>query len=189
MLTDNMEYKSAKPLIKKHKISEIHSIIKVKHDLLPSFMNLDKKDQQLLTLLQNNARTAVSELATAVSLSDTPCLRRIKKLEASKVICGYHTAINPRSLGLNVLVYAFVRLSQNSVSAANIFEEQVEKLNHVLECSVISGSYDYLLKIIATDLESYESFVKHKLGSINCIANIESTVVLKQTFSKKQLPL
>ncbi|BDF95863.1 hypothetical protein KAN5_27010 [Pseudoalteromonas sp. KAN5] len=184
-----MEYKSAKPLIKKHKISEIHSIIKIKHDLLPSFMNLDKKDQQLLTLLQNNARTAVSELATAVSLSDTPCLRRIKKLEASKVICGYHTAINPRSLGLNVLVYAFVRLSQNSVSAANIFEEQVEKLNHVLECSVISGSYDYLLKIIATDLESYESFVKHKLGSINCIANIESTVVLKQTFSKKQLPL
>lgn len=152
-------------------------------------MNLDKKDQQLLTLLQNNARTSVSELASSVSLSDTPCLRRIKKLEASKVISGYHAALNPRALGLHVLVYAFVRLSQNSVSAANTFEEQVEKLSHVLECSVISGSYDYLLKIIAADLESYESFVKHKLGSINCIANIESTVVLKQTFSKKQLPL
>ncbi|WP_257325143.1 Lrp/AsnC family transcriptional regulator [Pseudoalteromonas rhizosphaerae] len=154
-----------------------------------AIMSLDKKDQQLLTLLQSNARTSVSELATTVSLSDTPCLRRIKKLEASKVITGYHAALNPRALGLNVLVYAFVRLSQNSASAANMFEEHVEKLNHVLECSVISGSYDYLLKIIATDLESYESFVKYKLGSIDCIANIESTVVLKQTFSKKQLPL
>ena len=152
-------------------------------------MNLDKKDHQLLRLLQTHGRTSVSELATHVNLSDTPCLRRIKKLESSNVICGYHAALNPRALGLNVLVYAFVRLSQNSVGAAQMFEEQVEKLNHVLECSVISGSYDYLLKIIAADLESYESFVKHKLGSINCIANIESTVVLKQTFSKKQLPL
>lgn len=87
------------------------------------------------------------------------------------------------------MVYAFVRLGQNSVSAAQQFEQHVEKLPHVLECSVISGSYDYLLKIIAHDLESYEQFVKHQLGGLSCIANIESTVVLKQSFSKKQLPL
>ena len=86
-------------------------------------------------------------------------------------------------------VYAFARLNQNSVAAAEQFEQQVAKLEHVLECSVISGSYDYLLKIVATDLESYESFVKHKLGSIDCIANIESTVVLKQAFTKRHLPL
>jgi len=75
------------------------------------------------------------------------------------------------------------------VSAAQQFEQHVEKLPHVLECSVISGSHDYLLKIISQDLESYEQFVKHQLGSLSCIANIESTVVLKQSFSKKQLPL
>lgn len=152
-------------------------------------MKIDNKDKQLLTALQSHARTAVSELAASVNLSDTPCLRRIKKLEQAKVITGYHAALNPQALSLNVLVYAFVRLNQNSATAASIFEEQVEKLAHVLECSVISGSYDYLLKIIATDLESYESFVKHKLGTINCIANIESTVVLKQSFSKHYLPL
>lgn len=152
-------------------------------------MNLDKKDQALLIRLQANARSPISQLACEVNLSDTPCLRRIKKLEGTGVISGYHAAINPKDIGLNVLVYAFVRLNQNSVSAANAFEEQVEKLAYVLECGVISGSYDYLLKIVATDLESYEHFVKYKLGSIDCIANIESTIVLKQAFNKKQLPL
>lgn len=124
-------------------------------------MMLDKKDQQLLVALQSHARMSVSELAHTINLSDTPCLRRIKKLEHEQVITGYHAAINPKSLNLNVLVYAFVRLSQNSVSAAQQFEHHVEKLPHVLECSVISGSHDYLLKIIAQDLESYEQFVKH----------------------------
>ena len=150
---------------------------------------LDNKDQQLLVALQSQARMSVSELANTINLSDTPTLRRIKKLEQEQVIIGYHAAINPKSLNLNVLVYAFVRLCQNSVSAAQQFERHVEKLPHVLECSVISGSHDYLLKIISQDLESYEQFVKHKLGSLSCIANIESTVVLKQSFSKKQLPL
>ena len=150
---------------------------------------LDKKDQQLLIALQANARMSVADLASHISLSDTPCLRRIKKLEQASIITGYHAAINPKALKLNVLVYAFVRLNQNSASAARQFEQHVEKLTHVLECSVISGSYDYLLKIIAHDLESYEQFVKHQLGNLSCIANIESTVVLKQSFSKKQLPL
>ncbi|WP_404341581.1 Lrp/AsnC family transcriptional regulator [Pseudoalteromonas mariniglutinosa] len=152
-------------------------------------MKLDKKDQQLLNVLQANARTPVSELASMISLSDTPCLRRIKKLEAANVISGYHAAINPKAVGLHVSVYAFVRLNQNSVHAAEQFEQQIAKLAHVLECSVISGSYDYLLKIIAADLESYESFVKHQLGSIAGIANIESTVVLKQAFTNKHLPV
>ncbi|KPZ63238.1 Leucine-responsive regulatory protein [Pseudoalteromonas sp. P1-16-1b] len=150
---------------------------------------LDNKDQQLLVALQSQARMSVSELANTINLSDTPTLRRIKKLEQEQVIIGYHAAINPKSLNLNVLVYAFVRLCQNSVSAAQQFEQHVEKLPHVLECSVISGSHDYLLKIISQGLESYEQFVKHQLGSLSCIANIESTVVLKQSFSKKQLPL
>ncbi|KTD89481.1 Lrp/AsnC family transcriptional regulator [Pseudoalteromonas sp. H71] len=150
---------------------------------------LDKKDQQILITLQANARISVSDLANTISLSDTPCLRRIKKLEKEHIITGYHAAINPKALDLNVLVYAFIRLNQNSVSAADQFEQSVEKLSHVLECSVISGSYDYLLKIIANDLESYEQFVKHQLGGLSCIANIESTVVLKQSFTKKQLPL
>ena len=98
---------------------------------------LDKKDQQLLIALQTNARMSVADLASHISLSDTPCLRRIKKLEQASIITGYHAAINPKALKLNVLVYAFVRLNQNSASAARQFEQHVEKLTHVLELSLI----------------------------------------------------
>jgi DNA-binding Lrp family transcriptional regulator len=86
-------------------------------------------------------------------------------------------------------VYALVRLNANSDKLADEFENEVEALEQVMECSVITGSYDYLLKIVAKDLSHYESFVKKSLGQINSIAAIESTVVLKQTFSRNQLPL
>jgi DNA-binding Lrp family transcriptional regulator len=92
-------------------------------------------------------------------------------------------------VGLNALVYVFVRLTENSNDNADVFEKAMSNLEQVLECSVITGAHDYLLKIIASDLLSYESFVKKSLGSLKCIASIESTVVLKQTFSKSALPL
>ncbi len=132
---------------------------------------------------------SISELATKVSLSDTPCLRRVKKLEELGVISGYSAQLDSKELGLNVLVYAFVKLQGNTDKNAEVFEQAVMALDNVLECSVISGRHDYLLKIIAKDLEGYEKFVKKSLGNISAIDAIESTVVLKQTFSKTSLPL
>ncbi|WOH39574.1 Lrp/AsnC family transcriptional regulator [Thalassotalea fonticola] len=150
---------------------------------------LDKKDKVIVEKLQRNGRISMSELAQEVSLSDTPCLRRVKKLEQAGVIEGYQALINRQALNLNVLVYAFVRLSANSDKLADQFEQNVANLEQVLECSVVTGAYDYLLKIIAEDLEDYESFVKKSLGSLDFIATIESTVVLKQTFSRNTLPV
>ncbi len=150
---------------------------------------LDKKDRQILSLLQKQGRIAISDLADAVNLSDTPCLRRVRKLEQAGFIEGYHATLSARALNLNVLVYALIRLNKNSASAADAFEQSVSELPQVLECSVITGSYDYLLKIIAEDLAGYEQFVKQSLGHIDTIADIESTVVLKQTFARNQLPI
>jgi DNA-binding Lrp family transcriptional regulator len=150
---------------------------------------VDSKDIQIINLLQKNARMPISELAQQVSLSDTPCLRRIKKLEQEGVIQGYHAAINRQKVGLSILVYAFVRLAVNSQKHGDSFEQAVATLDNVLECSVISGSYDYLLKIAAKDLESYERFAKQSLGNIAAIAAIDSTVVLKQTFSRAFHPI
>ena len=150
---------------------------------------LDKKDKVIVEKLQRNGRMSMSELAQEVSLSDTPCLRRVKKLEQAGVIEGYQAILNRQAFSLNVLVYAFVRLSANSDKLANQFEQSVEQLEQVLECSVVTGAYDYLLKIIAEDLEDYESFVKKSLGRLDFIATIESTVVLKQTFSRNTLPI
>ena len=152
-------------------------------------INIDDKDLKILSILQSNGRIAISELATRLNLSDTPCLRRVKKLEQAGVISGYSALINPDGLGLNAMVYVFIRLTENSNISADLFENAMKKLPEVLECSVITGSHDYLLKIIANDLLGYESFVKKSLGSLTCIASIESTVVLKQTFARGKLPI
>ena len=152
-------------------------------------MILDKKDKLIVERLQRNGRISMSDLAQEVNLSDTPCLRRVKKLEQAGVIEGYQATLNRQAFNLNVLVYAFVRLSANSDKLATQFEQTVTSLEQVLECSVVTGAYDYLLKIIAEDLEDYEGFVKKSLGRIDYIATIESTVVLKQTFSRNVLPI
>jgi len=150
---------------------------------------LDSKDKQILQILQSNGRITTSELATSVNLSDTPCLRRVKKLENEGVISGYQCNLNAKQIDLGVLVYAFVRLTANSDKHAYSFENQMKGLDHILECSVITGAHDYLLKIVAKDLESYEKFVKQSLGSLTEVASVESTVVLKQTFSRNNLPI
>ena len=152
-------------------------------------IRMDNKDLSILSILQSKGRIAISELANRLNMSDTPCLRRVKKLEQAGVISGYSAQVNPQAVGLNALVYVFVRLTENSNDNADVFEKAMENLAQVTECSVITGAHDYLLKIIAADLLSYERFVKKSLGSLKCIASVESTVVLKQTFSKSALPL
>nr|WP_260680679.1 Lrp/AsnC family transcriptional regulator [Thalassotalea sp. PS06] len=132
---------------------------------------------------------AISELAEQVSLSDTPCLRRVKKMETSGIIQGYRATLDPQSLGYTVLIYAQVRLTENSFDRAQEFEQAMHSLPQILECSVVTGSYDYLLKILAKDLAHYEHFLKTSLGRISAIDSIESTVVLKQTFSRDTIPL
>ena len=110
---------------------------------------MDSKDLRILSILQKNGRIPISELAIKLNMSDTPCLRRVKKLENAGVISGYTANIRADSLGFNAIVYVFVRLTENSNSNADLFEDSVKDLPEVLECSVISGSHDYLLKIIS----------------------------------------
>mgnify|MGYP000043436890 FL=1 len=150
---------------------------------------MDSKDLRILSILQKNGRIPISELAIKLNMSDTPCLRRVKKLENAGVISGYTANIRADSLGFNAIVYVFVRLTENSNSNADLFEDSVKDLPEVLECSVISGSHDYLLKIISHDLLSYESFIKQSIGNLRCVSSIESTVDLKQTFSRQELPI
>lgn len=150
---------------------------------------MDSKDLLILSLLQKNGRMPISELAIKLNMSDTPCLRRVKKMEESGVISGYSANISAASIGFNAVVYVFVRLTENSNSNADMFENTVKKLTEIQECSVISGSHDYLLKIISRDLLSYESFIKQSIGNLRCVSSIESTVVLKQTFARHELPI
>lgn len=150
---------------------------------------IDKKDQQLLNLLQRQGRMTIAELAEQVHLSDTPCLRRVKKLEQSGVIKGYSALLDPKTIGLQVQALAFIQLIDNTWNSAEIFEKAVAELEEVIECAVVTGGYDYMLKIVAPDLESYGVFVRNKLGAIKVVAKTESTLAIKQVFSRTYLPV
>ena len=150
---------------------------------------MDEIDHRLLRELKADARISNVDLAERVNLSPTPCLRRVRKLEQSGVITGYEAIVDPQALGLEVSVFAFVKLSRKSLENAEEFEREVGSLDAVRECSVIAGSYDYLLRIVARSLQDYEQLLKERLANIQTIADIESMVVLKQVGCSSRLPV
>ncbi len=150
---------------------------------------LDKIDRHILRVLQQQGRISNADLAERVNLSPTPCLRRVKRLEDAGIITGYVAQLDRKQLGLNVSAYVFVRLQRNSSTHAEKFESLISELEQVEECSVLSGEYDYLVKVVATDLEHYEAFIKQRLAAIEQVDTINSTIVLKQVTSRHPLPV
>ena len=141
---------------------------------------MDQIDKSILRHLQANARMSNAELAERVNLSPTPCLRRVKRLERSGVIGGYLAELDLKKVGLTISALVFVQLTINSTDNAAKFEAAIKSIRRVQECSVLTGSYDYLLQVVAMDLADYEKLIKGELANIPNIKNLESTIVLNQ---------
>ena len=141
---------------------------------------MDQIDRKILRHLQADARISNAELAERVNLSPTPCLRRVKRLEKSGVIKGYATQLDLKKIGLSISALVFVQLTINSTENAAKFEQAVKSIRRVQECSVLTGTYDYLLQVVALDLADYEKLIKGELANIPNIKNLESTIVLNQ---------
>ena len=150
---------------------------------------LDRIDRKLLRALQSDGRATNVELAERVNLSHTPCLRRVRKLEASGVIKRYTAVVEQGAIGLDIGAFAFVKLDRNTAAKGEAFERSVASLSEVMECCVVTGSHDYVLRIVARDLGAYERFVKEKLATIEGVADIETTIILNQTMLRSMLPL
>ena len=150
---------------------------------------MDTIDQKILSELQENARISNADLAERVNLSPTPCLRRVRKLEQDGVIKAYRTELDLQKIGLEISALVFVQLTLNSVDNARIFEEAVVRIKRVQECFVLTGRYDYLLRVVAHDLADYEKLVKGELANIKIIKTIESTIVLNQINANAKLPI
>jgi len=150
---------------------------------------LDRIDRKLLRALQADGRATNVELAERVNLSHTPCLRRVRKLEASGVIKRYTAVVEQGAIGLDIGAFAFVKLDRNTAAKGEAFERSVASLSEVMECCVVTGSHDYVLRIVARDLGAYERFVKEKLATIEGVADIETTIILNQTMLRSMLPL
>ena len=151
--------------------------------------SLDETDLRLLQNLQENARLTNVELAERVGLSPSPCLRRLKRLEAEGFIKGYMTLIDQNAIGLPVSIFVSVTLKQQTESALEEFEARIRELPQVMECYLMTGTSDYLLRVVTADLAAYERFLKDHLTRIPAIASIQSSFALKQVSFRTALPL
>ncbi|MFT6444103.1 transcriptional regulator, AsnC family [Sulfitobacter pontiacus] len=145
---------------------------------------MDIKDREIIKALQRNGRLTNQDLAAQVNLSPSPCLRRTRALEEKGVIKGYTAIVDERAYGLPVTALVRIRLSSHTGDVVKLFEKKVHETEQILDCYVITGSEDYLLRVLVEDLKSYEEFVRHKLHNIPGIASIDSSFaygVLKQS--------
>jgi len=149
----------------------------------------DKKDLRILKILQEQARISNSDLAQHVGLSPSPCWRRVRALEDAGVIQQYVALVSAKSVGLPINVFATVTLDKQIESALEAFETSVTKRPEVMECYLMTGEFDYLLRVVVPDLEAYEHFLLEHLTRIKGIASIKSSFSLKQVCYKTTLPL
>lgn len=152
-------------------------------------IELDRTDYKILHYLQNSGRISNSDLADAVGLSPSPCLRRVKALENAGIVKQYVALVDAKAVGLPISVFVNVSLhSQERVSLME-FETKVAEYEEVLECYLMTGNFDYTLRVVAPDLDSYQRFLADKLTRIDGVANIQSSLTLKQVVYRTELPL
>ncbi|PVX85922.1 Lrp/AsnC family transcriptional regulator [Paraburkholderia unamae] len=150
---------------------------------------LDATDRRILSVLQRNAKLTNVELAEAISLSPSPCLARVKALERDKVISRYIAVLNPESVGLNVNVFIRVRLEKQSREILSAFEAAIMAHEEVLDCYLMSGEADYLLRVAVPDVASLERLTIDRLSRIPGVASIQSSFALKEVKANSSLPL
>ena len=152
-------------------------------------MQLDDLDRQILARLQEDARISNVDLATAVGLSPSPCLRRVRALEESGIIQRYATLLDPSAVGLGISVFAQVTLDKPTEAQLDEFERSALARPEILECYLMTGEADYLLRIVVPDVPAFERFLRQHLTQVPGVANIRSSFALKQVKYQTSLPL
>lgn len=155
-------------------------------DALPT---LDSIDRRLLVALQTDGRLTATELAERAGLTTSPCLRRLRRLEETGVILGYAALVDQKKVGLPVSVFVSIRLERQREDDLARFEDAVRRCPEVVECYLMTGPRDYLLRVVARDLGDYERIIKETLTRIEGVASIESSFALAQVKHSNALPL
>jgi len=150
---------------------------------------LDRIDLRILVELQNNARMSNIELSKRVGLSATPCLERVKRLEKRGYIQSYRAILNPQKLGAGLLVYAEIRLHHTAGNVFNNFKEAVMELPHLLECHLVSGDFDYLIKARVKDMNSYRELLGESLLQLPGVSASRSYIVMEEVKDGSPLPI
>ncbi len=150
---------------------------------------LDRIAWRILDRLQSDARISNADLAREVGLSPSPCLRRVRELEQSGVIKDYVTLLEPAGIGLPISVFVQVTLERQVERALETFERAMLGRPEVMECYLMTGDADYLLRVVVADIEAYETFLKEHLTRVPGVAGIKSSFALNQVKYRTALPL
>jgi Lrp/AsnC family leucine-responsive transcriptional regulator len=151
--------------------------------------SLDRYDRILLEVLQRHGRASNVELSEAANLSPPQCYRRVRRLETEGFIRGYAAQVDPAKLGLGVIAFVNLNLHRDRVKEARELEKAIRQFPEILECYTISGDFDYLLKVAATDLKSLSNFLTDRLMQVPGVAGVRSTVCLEEIKPAGSLPI
>ena len=150
---------------------------------------LDRTDLRLLAALQDDARLTVAQLAEKVSLSASPCWRRVKRLEEAGYIEGYHAHLSASRLGHGITAFVSVVMGNHSQEVARAFEAAIQDIPEVVACHNVSGEYDFLLEVVAADLAAYGDFARNVLQDLPGVTELHSSFSLKSLKDQRKLPL
>ncbi len=142
--------------------------------------NLDDKNRKILEILQEDAKISIKEIAKRINLSFTPTYERIRQMEEAGIITGYMAIINRQKVGLKVSAFCNVTLKEQSKKSLLEFEEAVLNISDIVEIISVSGNYDYMLKVLATDIESYNNFMVETIANLPNIGHYHSSIILSE---------
>ncbi|AMS44019.1 Lrp/AsnC family transcriptional regulator [Aminobacter sp. NyZ550] len=150
---------------------------------------IDAIDRKILTILQSNAHATSDEISREVGLSPSPCARRVRNLEEMGVIKSYVAVVDQVKVGLPISVFASIKLERQREEELDRFARAVQRWPEIVECYLMTGQRDYLLRIVVKDLEAYEAFLKRTLTRLEGVASIESSFALGQVKHAQPLPI
>lgn len=153
-----------------------------------AFQRLDPIDRMILTELQADGRMTNVELAKRVGISAPPCLRRVRSLEEAGYVKGYHADVDSRALGFEVQVFAMVGLQSQAESDLSAFEELCQDWPLVRECHMLNGEVDFILKCVAPDLSTFQSFLTEQLTSAENVASVKTSLVIRGAKDEPGVP-
>ncbi|ATM94626.1 AsnC family transcriptional regulator [Yersinia frederiksenii] len=146
-------------------------------------------DIKILKQLQRSGRMTNQELADKVGMATSPCWRRVKQLEESGIITGYQANIDRRKIGLGILAFIRVKIDSHSEEESKLFEMQVGALKPVIACYAVAGDADFLLQVVAEDLDSFSTFAMSVIRRLSGIKEMQTTFVLREVKPLDNLPL
>lgn len=150
---------------------------------------LDETDRAILRALQADGRLSNARLSEKLALSETPCWRRLKRLEAEGVIEGYQANLSRKKLGYGVVAFVQVTLGNHAGETPLLFERLVADMPEILSCHNVTGDCDYMMQIVAADLDAYGTFVRDRLRKLPGVASIQSNLSLRDVKSSSALPI